>query len=87
MQPDHPFIKVKLPGGYDAVYQVQPHHVPRLDIPESRDWPIWYGKQIAHADKTGAWFKPGNWIEITDPKIVAILDKVSYGDIATPEAA
>ena len=66
-------FNVRLPSGNRAVYSVQPQHVPRDDIPESFDWPIQYGKQIA-VEFNGIWHQ-GNK-EITDLKTIALLERV-----------
>ena len=66
-------FNVCLPSGNRAVYSVQPQHVPRDDIPESFDWPIQYGKQIA-VEFNGIWHQ-GNK-EITDLKTIALLERV-----------
>ena len=67
-------LMVTLPSGNKAVYSVQPQHIPREEIPESYRWPIDYGQQIAH-ELDGKWFKPGAWEEITDLKIIALLER------------
>ena len=65
---------VTLPSGNRAVYSVQPQHVPREGIPDSRDWPIMYGRQIAH-EVDDVWYKPDGWTPITDPKLVALFER------------
>ena len=66
-------FNVRLPSGNRAVYSVQPQHIPRDDIPESLNWPIQYGKQIA-VEFNGTWHE-GNK-EITDLKTIALLERV-----------
>jgi hypothetical protein len=65
---------VTLPSGNRAVYSVQPQHVPREGIPDSRDWPIMYGRQIAH-EVDDVWYRPDGWTLITDPKLVALFER------------
>ena len=61
-------IRVTLTSGNQAIYDVQPQHIPRIDIPQSKEWPVMYGKQIAH-ESQGLWFYPGGWEEIPDKKL------------------
>lgn len=65
---------VRLPGGERAVYTVQPQHLPREDILESKDWPARYGRQVA-IEVDGRWFRPDAWTEITDLKLIALLER------------
>lgn len=65
---------VRLPSGNRAVYTVQPQHVPREDIPESRDWPIFFGRQVAH-ELDGRWYRPDGWTEVTDPKLITLFER------------
>lgn len=67
------FMTVRLVSGNLAVYEVQPQHVPRPDIPQSKHWPREYGRQIAH-ELNGKWYRPGGWVEINDPKAVELLE-------------
>ncbi len=67
-------LRIKLPSGNAAIYSVEPQHVPRDHVPESRDWPQRYGHQIAHS-ANGHWFKPGGWEEITDLRTIALLER------------
>jgi hypothetical protein len=66
-------FNVCLPSGNRAVYSVQPQHIPRDDIPESFNWPILYGKQIA-VEFDGTWHDGKN--KITDLKTIALLERV-----------
>jgi hypothetical protein len=66
-------FNVVLPSGNRAVYSVQPQHIPRDDIPESFNWPILYGKQIA-VEFDGTWHDGKN--QITDLKTIALLERV-----------
>jgi len=61
-------IRVTLNSGNQAIYDVLPQHVPREDIPQSKEWAVMYGTQVAH-ESQGLWFYPGSWEEITDKKL------------------
>jgi hypothetical protein len=61
-------IRVTLNSGNQAIYDCQPQHVPTVDIPDSIQWPVMYGKQVAH-ESQGLWFYPGGWDEIKDKKL------------------
>ena len=61
-------IRVTLNSGNQAIYDVSPQHVPRGDIPQSKEWPVMYGTQVAH-ESQGLWFYPDGWEEITDKKL------------------
>jgi len=37
-------VLVTLPSGNRAVYTVQPQHLPREGVPQSKSWPIEYGR-------------------------------------------
>jgi hypothetical protein len=65
-------IRVRLPSGNDAIYQVTPNHLPRPDIPDSAHWPAHCGTQIAH-EQHGQWFRVGNWQPVTDPKTLQMI--------------
>ena len=61
-------------AGHKAVYEVQPHHlneVPDLDLNTRA---LRYGKQIAH-EHSGRWYKPEGWVEITDIRTIALLER------------
>ena len=68
-------VRVVLNSGNIAIYRVQPQHLPRENIPQSREWPLMYGEQIAHqlGDK---WFHVGGWNEITDKKTLTLLNSI-----------
>ena len=68
-------FNVVLPSGNRAVYSVQPQHIPRDDIPESRNWPFQYGKQIAVLLGEN-WYQVGGKKQITDLKTIALLERV-----------
>lgn len=65
---------VRLPSGNRALYAIQPHRL--IDYPGStlNQRAIDYGEQIAH-ELNGKWFKPGGWIEITDIKTLALIER------------
>ena len=65
---------VTLPSGNRAVYSVQPQHLPREGIPDSRDWPIMYGRQVAH-ELDNVWYRPNGWTPVDDPKLVALFER------------
>ena len=67
-------LLVTLPSGNRAVYSVQPQHVPREDVPGSREWPMLWGEQLA-VQLSGRWYKTGGKEEITDPKTIALLER------------
>lgn len=67
-------VLVTLPGGDRAVYTVEPQHLPREGIPESKDWPVRYGRQVA-LQMDGRWFRPDAFTEITDLKLIALLER------------
>ena len=65
---------VTLPSGNRAVYSVQAQHVPRDDVPGSNEWPIMWGRQVAH-EMGGTWYRPDGWTPIDDPKLVALFER------------
>ena len=67
---------VTLPSGNLAVYSVQPQHLPREDIEQSKEWPMMYGEQIAvkFVDKD-LWVLSKDRKEITDLKLIALLER------------
>jgi hypothetical protein len=67
-------VLVTLPSGNRAVYTVQPQHLPREGIPESKSWPIEYGRQVAH-ELDGTWYRPDGWTPVGDPKLVALFER------------
>ncbi len=74
-------FSVILPSGNRAIYSVQPHHL--IDRPGSTltQRAIEYGQQIAH-EKAGHWYRPGAWVEITDARTLALIDRCP--DAETP---
>lgn len=67
-------VLVTLPSGNRAVYTVQPQHLPRKGIPQSKSWPIEYGRQVAH-ELDGTWYRPDGWTSVDDPKLVALFER------------
>lgn len=67
---------VTLPSGNRAVYAVQPQHVndrPGTTLAErARN----YGMQLAHAHE-GRWYRPGDGAEITDLRLIALLERAT----------
>lgn len=58
-----------------AIYEVQPQHLPRPDIPESQHWGREYGRQVAHR-KGRTWYEPGGWEAIVERKTLWLLNAV-----------
>jgi hypothetical protein len=67
-------VLVRLPSGNRAVYTVEPQHLPRENLMESLDWPILYGRQVAH-ELGGRWYRPDGWTEVTDPKLITLFER------------
>lgn len=67
-------LMVTLDSGNKAVYSVEPQHVPREGVDESRRWPMMHGRQIAH-EKDGVWYCPGGWEEILDQRTISLLER------------
>jgi hypothetical protein len=67
-------LLIQLPSGGRAVYTVQPQHLPREDVPDSRLWPMMYGEQVAH-EKDGVWYRPSGWVPFDDPKLAAMFER------------
>jgi hypothetical protein len=67
-------FSVVLPSGNKAIYSVQPQHL--NDYPGSTltQRAIERGTQVAH-EKGGKWYQPGGWIEITDIRTLALIDR------------
>lgn len=65
---------VTLSSGNRAVYSVQPQHLPREDIAGSHEWPVMWGRQIAH-ELDGVWYRPDGWTKIDDPRLVELFEK------------
>jgi len=63
------------PNGLRAVFEVQPQHVPREDIPESINWPVIHGRQIAIENRQGRWMTPAG--ELIDGDILERIYKVT----------
>ena len=69
-------LKVRLDSGNQAVYLVQPQHLPRERISHSVAWPRELGQQLAH-EKDGHWYRPGGWTPIDDARAIELLDAVA----------
>lgn len=61
--------------GNRAVYSVQPQHVNDRPGTTLSERARFYGTQLAH-ECAGRWYKPGSWTEITDPRTIALLERV-----------
>jgi len=57
------------------VYSVQPQHLPRDDIPQSKDWPTMYGQQLAVRFNGDTWISSIDKNVITDLKTIALLER------------
>ena len=70
-------LSVMLPSGNRAIYSVQPHIL--IDRPGStlNQRAIEYGQQMAHA-VADRWYLPGGWVEITDKKTLALIDRCPH---------
>ncbi len=67
-------FSVVLPSGNKAIYSVQPQHL--NDYPGSTltQRAIEWGTQLAH-EKSGKWYQPGGWVEITDTRTLVLIDR------------
>lgn len=65
---------VTLTSGNRAVYSVQPQHLPREEIPGSHEWPVMWGRQVAH-ELDGVWYRPDGWTKIDDPRLIELFKK------------
>ena len=75
-------LRVTLPSGNAAVYEVQPQHMNLQHWGASLNQSaIEFGRQLAH-ELDGRWFKPGGWDEITDPRTIELLEQCA--DANTP---
>ena len=70
---------VRLPSGNRAVYSVQPHQLIERPGSTLTQRAIDYGEQIAH-ELAGQWYRPGGWVEITDARTVALLERNPWAD-------
>ena len=60
--------------GNRAVYSVQPQHLNDRPGTTLSERARFYGEQVAH-ECNGRWYKPGGWIEITDHRTIALLER------------
>lgn len=68
-------LKVRLPSGARAVYEVQPQHLNRTHHAWTLNQSAMeHGRQLAH-ENDGRWFKPGSWEEIADLRTIALLER------------
>lgn len=67
-------LAVQFPNGRRALFDVQPQHLPRDDIPGSEAWPAQYGRQVAVQGPDGEWYAaPGE--KITDLRTLALIER------------
>lgn len=72
---DSTFVVVFPETGNRAVYSVQPQHLNDRPGTTLSERARFYGEQLAH-ECNGRWYRPGGWVEITDPRTVALLERV-----------
>lgn len=73
-------LRIALPSGSFAVYDVQPHHLNEFGNLSLGERARLFGRQVAH-ELNGRWFRPDGWTEILDPKLIEIFER------KLPEAA
>jgi hypothetical protein len=56
-----------------TVYLVQPQHLPREDIEQSKEWPLMYGEQIAVKFEND-WILTNGKTKVTDIKLIQSLE-------------
>lgn len=66
-------LRVTLPSGHQAVYEVQPQHMNEVAGLGLNERALAFGKQLAHQFGR-RWYKAGGWDEITDPKTIELLE-------------
>jgi hypothetical protein len=68
-------VLVTMQQGQRALYSVQPQHMNLQHYGSNLNADaIAYGEQIAH-ECDGKWYKPGGWIEITDHRTIALIER------------
>jgi hypothetical protein len=68
-------VLVTLSNGHRALYSVQPQHMNLQHYGSNLNADaIAYGEQLAH-EWHGRWYKPGGWIEITDHRTIALIER------------
>lgn len=72
---DSTFAVIFPETGNRAVYSVQPQHLNDRPGTTLSERARFYGEQLAH-ECNGRWYKPGEWVEITDPRTIALLERV-----------
>jgi len=73
-------LLVILPSGARAVYLVQPQHLnPTASNVTQNQNAYMYGQQVA-VENDGAWYRPGLREEITDLKILALIERAPQAD-------
>jgi len=71
---DSTFIVTFPETGNRAVYSVQPQHLNDRPGTTLSERARFYGTQLAH-ECAGRWYRPGGWIEITDLRTIALLER------------
>lgn len=66
-------LRVRLPSGHQAVYELQPQHLNEIMGMALEDRAICFGKQLAH-QHGNRWYKAGGWDEINDPRTLELLE-------------
>ena len=68
-------VLVRMQQGQRALYSVQPQHMNLQHFGSTLNADAQaYGEQIAH-ELDGKWYKPGGWIEITDHRTIALIER------------
>lgn len=74
MSMSNSILRVVLPSGNQAVYEVQPQHLNEIIGLTLAERARAFGKQLAH-ELDGRWYKVGGWEEITDQKLIKLLSQ------------
>jgi len=72
MSMSNSILRVVLPSGNQAVYEVQPQHLNEIIGLTLADRARSFGTQLAH-EHEGRWYKSGGWEEVTDQKLIKLL--------------
>ena len=76
-QTDTALVKIALLGGGKSVYEVLHEHLPKPEVPASKEWPRMYGRLIG-TQFQGSWYRPtpNGMVRITDASVTQVLDSV-----------
>ena len=66
-------LRVTLPSGNPAVYEVQPQHLNEQPGTTLAERARWFGRQVA-VRLDGNWYRTGRLDRIEDPRTVALLE-------------